>query len=229
MPTPPRPTFGSIPSEPSLRRLGVGGSTTNERPMRAQLVVAAAVSLMLVAVPLYLWRRPGLASQADAPTAAEANKVAVAVAAKPLTEPKVSHAVESGLKLEPVVRVSCGSAANRLSTLGELCDRLPPLEEALIRAIQESQVCVPKSAKKSAINHVLTVDFTTKRLHIFPGKSGDWKGRSARKVTDCVTRALPKVDWGAITHKYRYYVIAQMVKYPGPPPIPGPVDAPLFE
>ncbi len=197
--------------------------------MRAQLVVAVAVSLMLVAVPLYLWRRPGLASHADAPTALQANKVAIAVAAKPLTEPKLSRAVESGLKLEPAVRVSCGSAANRLSTLGELCDRLPPLEEALSRAIQESQACVPKSAKTGSINHVLTVDFSAQRLHVFPGKSGDWKGPSARKVTDCVTRALPKLDLGAITHKYRYYVIGQMVKYPGPAPIPGPADAPLFE
>ncbi|MDX2052620.1 MAG: hypothetical protein SFV15_09535 [Polyangiaceae bacterium] len=226
---PPRPTFGSIPSEPSLRRLGVGGSSTNERPMRAQLVVAITVGLMLVAVPLYLWRRPSLATHADAPAAVDAAKVAVAVAAKPLAVPRVARLAESAIKLEPIVRVSCGAAANRLTAEGDLCDRLPVFEEALTKAIGESEACVPKSAKAGSINYVLTVDFRSQRTHIFPGKSGEWKGPSARRITECVSRALPKVDMASVVHKYRYYVIAQLVRYPGPQPLPGAADAPLFE
>lgn len=229
MATPPRPSFGSIPSEPSLRRLGVGRSTTNERPMRAQLVVAVAVGLMLVAVPLYLWRRPTVAIQSGSPSASEASNVAVSVAAKVLSEPKVARAVQASVTIEPVVRVGCGSAANRLTADAALCDRQPFFEAALSQAIKDSSACVPKGSKAGSINHVLTVDFTTRRLHVFPGKSGDWKGPSARKVTDCVTRALPKADMTAMVHKYRFYVIAQLVRYPGPAPIPGPADAPLFE
>ncbi|MFO0565404.1 MAG: hypothetical protein U0263_07065 [Polyangiaceae bacterium] len=54
------PSRPSLPSEPSLRRLGVGGGGGGggDRPFRAQLVVALVVGLVFLAVPLYLWRRP---------------------------------------------------------------------------------------------------------------------------------------------------------------------------
>src|ERR1700753_3769765 len=52
-----RPPFpSSPPSQPSpYRYLGRGGS---ERPVKLQLVIALVAGLILVAVPLYLWRRP---------------------------------------------------------------------------------------------------------------------------------------------------------------------------
>src|SRR5262245_8869391 len=61
----PRPVFPSAPSEQSLRRLGVGGGGSGgDRPLRAQIVVALVIGLMLIAVPLYLWRRPSASDQA---------------------------------------------------------------------------------------------------------------------------------------------------------------------
>src|SRR3954470_20008719 len=52
-----RPPFpSSPPSQPSpYRYLGRGGS---ERPVRLQIIIALVAGLILVAVPLYLWRRP---------------------------------------------------------------------------------------------------------------------------------------------------------------------------
>src|SRR6185369_2394799 len=46
----------SPPSQPSpYRYLGRGGG---ERPVRLQIIIALVAGLILVAVPLYLWRRP---------------------------------------------------------------------------------------------------------------------------------------------------------------------------
>src|SRR3954471_13210233 len=52
-----RPPFASSPpSQPSpYRYLGRGGG---ERPVRLQIIIALVAGLILVAVPLYLWRRP---------------------------------------------------------------------------------------------------------------------------------------------------------------------------
>ncbi|HTV25690.1 MAG TPA: hypothetical protein VMG12_43640, partial [Polyangiaceae bacterium] len=46
--------------EPLVRRLG--SASSGERPIRAQAVVAFAVGVVLIAVPLYLLRRPGTSS-----------------------------------------------------------------------------------------------------------------------------------------------------------------------
>src|SRR5215471_13849943 len=67
---PPRSSIPSLSGEPRLRRLGVGSSTSSERPLRAQLVVAGVVCVILIAVPLYLLRRPsGSSANAPAPSA----------------------------------------------------------------------------------------------------------------------------------------------------------------
>src|SRR5262245_64699055 len=66
---PPFPSSSSPPSQPSpYRYLGRGGG---ERPVRLQIIIALVAGLILVAVPLYLWRRPKPESipSADAATA----------------------------------------------------------------------------------------------------------------------------------------------------------------
>jgi hypothetical protein len=93
---------------------------------------------------------------------------------------------------------------------------LGPFEEALKRAIIASEDCAPKAKVKGSINFVLTVDFTSKKLHVFPGASGEWRGRQARRATTCVNSALKVSDWN-IPHQYRFYAIAILATYAGPP------------
>src|SRR5688500_3476402 len=62
------PLRSQPPSSPSpYRYLGRGGG---ERPVRVQVILALVAALVLVAVPLYLWRRPQPANipSADAAT-----------------------------------------------------------------------------------------------------------------------------------------------------------------
>jgi hypothetical protein len=230
---PSRPSF-SAPSEPSLRRLGVGGSGGGgERPLRAQLVVALIVGLVLLAVPLYLWRRPSGTENAPSDAAA-ANLDATAsldAASGALLE---GGAADERVKLASVQRVKCSAGPGARGQEGNLCDQLSIFEHALAKAIKESVDCAPKSSKEGSINYVLSVDFAKKSLHVFPGASGSWRGPQARKAAKCVLGNLPPPPWASIQHQYRFYQIAIMASYgsaasPVKPPGPAGTSVPLFE
>jgi len=222
-----------------LRRLGVGGGGGGgERPFRAQLIVALVVGLVLLAVPLYLWRRPSGTENAPA-AAASANEAGSGSAAAPAGAPPDADATpgDERIRLASPQRVRCGTST-RGGQEGNLCDRLTFFEEALVKAIAENVDCAPKLGKEGTINFVLRVDFTSRKLHVFPGASGSWRGPVARKAAACVKRALPAPDWAAIPHQYRHYSIAVLATYPVPPPPSTPVapsagtdsgPPPLFE
>jgi hypothetical protein len=210
------PSRPSFPSEPSLRRLGVGGGG-GERPLRAQLIVALVVGLVLLAVPLYLWRRPSGTENApkDGGAPADAHADAPDAAAAAVMD---ASAADERVKLGTVQRVKCGASSRSSGQEGNLCDRLPFFEDALAKSIRDNVDCAPKLKKEGTINFVLTVDFTARRVHVFPGASGAWKGPAARKATQCASKALPAPDWDAISHQYKYYSIAILATYPLPKP-----------
>ncbi len=213
----------SLPSEPSLRRLGVGGSGGGgDRPLRAQLIVALVVGLVLLAVPLYLWRRPSGTENApkDAGAASDAGAAASDADAPALASVDAGP-VSDRVKLGNVLRVKCGASA-RGGQEGGLCDRLPFFEDQLTRAIRDNVDCAPKANKEGSINYVLTVDFRARKVHVFPGQSGSWRGPAARKAAACVKRALSAPDWAGLTHQHKYYSLAVLATYPVPPPASAP-------
>lgn len=214
-----RPPFPSAPSDPALRRLGVGPPGGSSRPIRAQLIVVIVLGLMLLAVPLYLWRRPSLAAKAAADASASAS-ASGAVAAVPVAVPKlpeVSALEPERVKLSPIRKVRCGASA-RQSSASENCDSLAYFEKALADAVKASAECAPRSTKPGSINFVLEIDFTRKNLHVFPGASGDFRGPRARRTTKCVKAALPNPEWDTIVHQHRYYAIALLATYAGNKP-----------
>ncbi len=224
---PPRPSFPA-PSEPSLRRLGVGPSTSgSDRPLRAQLVVAVVVLLVLIAVPLYLMRRP---SAAHAPTSASAPSSAEALVSALAEQAKQARREEARIKLGPVQKVKCASSQAAKGLEGPLCDDLPFFEKALTRAIHENVACAPRETETGTLNYVMQIDFTGRNVRVFPGASGDWRGPAAQKAAKCVMRSLPAVDWSAIEHQYRFYTVAILATY-APPASPAPAagSAGLFE
>lgn len=210
-----RPPFPSAPSDPTLRRLGVGPSGGSGRPVRAQLVVIIVLSLTLLAVPLYLMRRPS----AKALTAPESSglvpaaSASASASASALPLPDAAPFTPEKLKLSEIRKVRCGATA-RSATEGETCDSLPAFEKALTEAVKATLECAPRSAQPGTINFVLEVDFTKQKLHIFPGASGQWKGPKARRATKCATNALVAPDFSSVVHQYRYYAIAILVTYP---------------
>ena len=133
------------------------------------------------------------------------------------------------VRLSAVQRVKCGSSPTQAKVEGGLCDSLPSAEGALAAAIRASADCAPKRKEEGAINFVLSLDFTARKFHVFPGASGSWRGPLARKATDCVNRAFPNPDWGAMPHQYRYYWLAILATYPLPGAAAVPAGTPTFE
>ncbi|HYQ16785.1 MAG TPA: hypothetical protein VEQ58_13530 [Polyangiaceae bacterium] len=212
---PSRSSFPSVPGEPRVRRLGVGSSSGADRPLRAQVVVALVCAAMLIAVPLYLWRKPSTKAAATAASASASARGGALPAAKPASVAAPS-APPPRLTLGAVQKVRCGASSAASPNEGSLCDGLAPFEEALKQAIISSEDCAPKGKVKGTINFVLTVDFAHKKLHVFPGASGDWRGKQARRATSCVNAALKAPDFN-IAHQYRFYAIAILATYAGPP------------
>ncbi len=209
-----RPPFPSAPSDPNLRRLGVGSGVGRERPVRAQLVVALVVAVMLTAVPLYLWRRPSLSPPTAPSASASAALSAQAPVASSLPPPSDAGSLEPApVSLGGLRKVRCGQSS-RVST-EEACDELPTFEKNLLDAVRGTVDCAPKTKKGGSINYVLEVDFGKKSLHVFPGKSGELRGPLARRAAKCVLAALPKPDWETIPHRHRYYAMAVLATYPG--------------
>src|SRR5690606_15219520 len=116
MPGPPRPSFPSAPSEPSLRRLGAGGSSAGDRPIRAQVVVALVAVLILLAVPLYLLRRPAV----EVPEAEPAPSVFAPTVPVAEAPPK-----DDRLTLAPPVQVKCGATPKGARQRAAHRDQLP--------------------------------------------------------------------------------------------------------
>lgn len=203
-----RPSFPA-PSEPNLRRLGTGGG--GDRPLRAQLVVAVVGIMLIVAVPLYFLRRPSTSdSAAEAHSAAERSRL-------------IRTTIEAGVpkvevKLGTIQRLKCSAAHNKEGNEGAMCDRLPALEATLERAVRDTVECAPNTGKGGTINYVLTVDFNQKRVNVFPGASGTWKGPQAKAAAKCVQRIIENSPWLEISRNYRYYMLGLMATYPAPDP-----------
>lgn len=218
MPGPPRPSFPSAPSEPSIRRLGVRSSTSIERPIRSQVVFAVVGALILLAIPLYLMRRP------EPEPDPQPTKAPVGFSPNVPVADDQKDGSERVTTDEPV-RVKCASNPGARGESGKLCDQLRFFEEALEKAIVETIDCAPRTGKEGDLNYVLKIDFNDKTLHVFPGASGQWRGPQARRAAQCVKQALPMPAWDKIDHKYRYYETAVLATYRPPPP----TATPLFE
>jgi hypothetical protein len=208
--------------------VGPGGG--GDKPLRAQLVVAGVVGVILIAVPLYLVRRPS-GTPAPAPeSSASAAGVRTPSAPVPVDAgPPVAAKPAERVKLGAAQRVKCGASPTNARSEGGLCDALPAVERALASAIKASVDCAPKRKEEGTINYVVSLDFTKKSFHVFPGASGSWRGPQARRAADCVNRAFPAPDWGAIPHQYRYYWIATLATYPLPSTLAVPAGTPTFE
>src|SRR3954470_2139820 len=120
-----RPPFpSSPPSQPSpYRYLGRGGG---ERPVRLQIIIALVAGLILVAVPLYLWRRPRPES---IPTA----DAAVADAGAPIATASPIVAFDAGppgggIQIGTFTTLKCEKAGPG-KTPAERCDRVTVFED----------------------------------------------------------------------------------------------------
>jgi len=198
---------GSMPpSQPSpYRYLGGGGG---ERPVRLQIIIALVAGLILVAVPLYLWRRPRPES---IPSADAAMVDAGAPDAAALVIP-----VEAGpppVALTPFTTIKCQNPGPG-KTPAERCDHVTFFEDGLARAIRENVACAPQTRTGGTVSFVLEMDFRNKKTNLFAGKSSTIKREKSKGLIRCIKRAMPTPDWAGIPHQYVKYKINVTATYP---------------
>jgi hypothetical protein len=186
--------------------------------MRVQLIIALVAGLVLVAVPLYLWRRPG-ASKHDS---VDGGADAAVVEAGPLPDATTNllaaaldgGSVSSGdIALEKVKMVKCQRPGPGKTT-PDMCDRQPFFEEALVKAVLENVSCAPKVPKGGSVSFAMKIDFKKKSFHVWAGRSGTIRAKRAAPVIECISRAIPTPNWEALAHQYTVYTIAVQATYP---------------
>ncbi|WP_437630814.1 hypothetical protein [Sorangium sp. So ce854] len=204
-----RPPFpSSPPSQPSpYRYLGRGGS---ERPVRLQIIIALVAGLIVVAVPLYLWRRPRPASIPSA-DAATADAGAYALDAGALAD--ADAGLPEGVTLSPFTTIRCENPGPG-RTPPDRCDHVTFFEDALSRAIRDNVQCAPTGKSSITVSFVLDMDFRRKRTNLYIGKSTTVSRARTKELLRCVKRAMPTPDWGTIPHQYVKYKINVMATYP---------------
>lgn len=210
-----RSTQPSIPpSEPApFRHLGQGSA---DRSMRAQMVVAIVAGIVIVAVPLYLWRRPrgeGESSRASSSEGSNRPVASLSPLVTPIVAPSSLSASGRGVTLSETKIVKC-SKPGKEKTPVEQCDHQPFFEDALAKAVQDNASCAPGVPNGGTVNYVLDVDHTKKVLRVWVGKSGSIKKAKTKEAVACVKRALPTPDWAQLAHQHTKYQISLMATYP---------------
>jgi hypothetical protein len=193
------PLQSSPPSQPSpYRYLGRGGG---ERPVQLQIIIALVAALILVAVPLYLWRRP----QPDAVPNADAAVVDGGAPTLPQPLAIVVDAGAPGVKLSPYTTIK---------TPPERCDHVQFFEDALARAVRDNLSCAPAAKTSYTVSFLVDSDFRRKKWTLSTGKSSSLKKDKSRELVRCLKKAMPTPDWATIPHQYARYKVNVTATYP---------------
>jgi hypothetical protein len=209
---------GREPSHPPADpHLPPGGGrralAVEDRPVRVQLVLALALGLVLVASGLYLWHRPhpsadGAATEASAP-AAEADDAGIAALA-------AADAAPAPVSVSDARVVGCHDRGPKV-TAAEACDRLPAVEQALSRAIEQSVACFPPAGDGATIEYVADVSFSRHKVRVSMPRAGRSE-RDRKVVSGCgtaVREALHSLELEGIAHEHARYEIAVTASYRG--------------
>jgi len=133
------------PSEPKI--LAAKPAAEADRAPRIQLVAALLLLLVLVVVPLYLWRRPRVVptDADDAATPASLASVPVLAAlgdaaALPLGADAEAPRSREGISVSEPKMLECHDPGPKHTAAAD-CDHLPAFEHALIEALLENVAC----------------------------------------------------------------------------------------
>ena len=178
--------------------------------MKVQIIIALVAGLVLVAVPLYLWRRPRPES---IPVADAAVLDAGAYETKSPIVAFDAGGAASTLSLSPFTSLKCENPGPG-RTPPERCDHVTAIEDSLAHAIRDATCPTPASKNPFSISYVLESDFRRKKLTLFAGKSTTVKREKAKELLRCVKSRMAPPDWSAISHQYTRYKVNVVATYP---------------
>jgi hypothetical protein len=198
--------------------LGVGASSL-DRPARIQMIVALVLGLVLVVIPLYLWRRP----RAEAEPISNAADGQPAVVLTSAEAGAFVGAVDAGappVAFSEVHVLECHDPGTKKTAPGE-CDHLVAFDKAFTKAIEDATSCVPSSAGGGSIVYVADVSFQRKKspINLTLPKEGRTM-KNAKVIAAC--NAAVKKNLAAVQldpgqqHQHTRYKISVTATYPGP-------------
>ena len=173
------------------------------------MIVALILGLVLVAIPLYLWRRPRAESIALSAGDAGA-KLASNAAPPPVTTTEDKPAVGD------VKNVLCQDTGTK-KTAPEQCDHVVDVEKAFVKAIEESASCMPKDAGGGTVIYVADVSFKRKAVNVATPKEGRTM-KNLKAISACqsaVKSRLQALPLDPITHAHARYKISMTATYAG--------------
>jgi hypothetical protein len=195
------------PSEPRPERPGLRDVIGYDRPARLQMIVALVLGLVLVAIPLYLWRRPRvesrvLVSDADGGLAAH-----VSADAETATEDAGGPVALGEARV-----LECHDPGPG-ATAPEKCDHLLEFERAFAKAIQDAAGC---TASPGTAPYVADVSFARKKqpIHLTMGKERTLKAKAVVPCVAAVKKNLVAVPLDTIKHEHARYKIGIVATYP---------------
>lgn len=204
------------PSQPRPRgsRPGVDAGSGDEptlRPARAQLIALLVLGFVLVAVPLYLWRRPRVLPEPEAEPLGQVS----AIAAVPTSDAGLADAAGGGLRVGDVVVVACHDPGTT-KTPPEKCDHLPELEKAIARAVTGAGACVPRTAGGGTVVYLADVSYVRKKQPVLlaaPAGGRTVKRAIANACARAVGESLSAVELDA-RHLHQRYKLRLVATYP---------------
>ena len=137
-----------------------------DRPVRAQLIAALLLGLVLVASGLYLWRRPHAdgESASSEPASSSSSEPAPVISDAGLLAAVPEAGASGPVSLSDVRTLACQDRGAK-KTAPDQCDRLTPVEQALSSAIHQAAACVPGTAGGGTIEYVADVSFSRHRVN----------------------------------------------------------------
>jgi hypothetical protein len=213
------PLFRRPPSDPKPLPSRGGADWTGERnpydgPARIQMIAVVLLGVLLVAVPLYLWRRPR--SVATAVTADAGALEGGALDASD-TVVEIDAGAPSGIRLSDARVLECHDLGTK-KTPAEQCDALPAFAKSFADAIVASKDCLPPNAGPGSITYVADVSFSRKKSPVTVSLPKDGRSyRAVKTVTGCATSVRAQVSGLAIEgmpHSHTKYKIAIIATYP---------------
>jgi len=173
------------------------------------MIVALILGLVLVAIPLYLWRRPRAEAISVNAGGADAGVLPAVTAA-------TTGAVEEKLVVGEPKILSCHDPGPK-KTPPEQCDHVAELEKAFAKAIEDSVSCVPREAGGGTIIFVADVTFKKKTASVSTPKEGRTL-KSSKVAGTCekaIRNKLSTLPFEAMKHEHARYRVSITATYPG--------------
>lgn len=206
-----RATVPPSASEPRSSRASFDALDAHiDRPARIQMIVALILGLVLVAIPLYLWRRPRTESISATIGSTDAGALPAVTAG-----PSPSASDDKLVLGEPKL-VSCHDPGPR-KTAPAQCDHVAEIEKPFAKAIEESASCVPRDAGGGSVIWVADVTFKKKTVLIMAAKEGSTM-KNKKVIGGCekaIKAKLAPLAYDTAKHEHARYFVSITATYPG--------------